>query len=200
MQEAAVNWRLKNKIQSRGRRPTPQNLGLAAQTGPKGALTRAPSGHPRFLTARYRSLAIFQRLRKMPQNPAAARFLPVGLQTARKNTRFSTSPFSVIFESGQRLFSSQPRHDIHNFEKQRSLKIDSFKVEMARSEILLTEGSRPQGSKPSRKEPRSGNISRHTQEEQNMSVVPAVARVGKKRGRSKREALSSLFGGFGAAR
>jgi len=69
---------------------------------------------------------------------------------------------------------------------------------MARSEILLTEGSRPQGSKPVGKAPRSGKISRHTQEEQNMSVVPAVARVGKKRGRSKREALSSLFGGFGA--
>ncbi|MBU9818728.1 hypothetical protein J1782_02340 [Rahnella sp. BCC 1045] len=46
-----------------------QDLGLAAQTGPKGALTRAPSGHPRFLTARYRSLAIFQRLRLVPQTP-----------------------------------------------------------------------------------------------------------------------------------
>jgi len=51
------------------RRPNWQNLGLAAQTGPKGALTRAPSGHPRFLTARYRSLAIFQRLRLVPQTP-----------------------------------------------------------------------------------------------------------------------------------
>jgi hypothetical protein len=56
---------------------------------------------PRFFNTRYRLLALFQQLLLVPQNPAAARFLPVGLQTARKDTRFSTSPFSVIFESGQ---------------------------------------------------------------------------------------------------
>ncbi|MBF7995750.1 hypothetical protein [Rahnella laticis] len=48
--------------------------------------------------------------------------------------------------------------------------------EMARSEILLTEGSRPQGSKPVGKVPRSGKISRHRQMCQNMSIVPAIAR------------------------
>jgi hypothetical protein len=56
---------------------------------------------PRFFNTRYRSLALFQQLLLVQQNPAAARFLPVGLQTARKDTRFPTSPFSVIFESGQ---------------------------------------------------------------------------------------------------
>ncbi|AVF33784.1 hypothetical protein [Rahnella sikkimica] len=59
---------------------------------------------PRFFTARYRSLAMFQELLLLPQNPAAARFPALGLQTARKDTRFSTSRFDVIFESGWRLF------------------------------------------------------------------------------------------------
>ncbi|MBV6819482.1 hypothetical protein KWG64_16195 [Rahnella sp. PD12R] len=73
---------------------------VATQTGFKERLSPRPLKIPGSFTARYRSLAIFQQLRLLPQNPAAARFLPVGLQTARKDTRFSTSPFSVIFESG----------------------------------------------------------------------------------------------------
>ncbi|WP_192938032.1 hypothetical protein [Rahnella sikkimica] len=58
---------------------------------------------PRFFTARYRWLAMFQWPQLVPQNPAAARFPRVGLQTARKDTRFFISPSGVIFESGHWL-------------------------------------------------------------------------------------------------
>ncbi|MFF6012655.1 hypothetical protein [Rahnella sp. R3(2024)] len=56
---------------------------------------------PRLFTARYRSRAMLQRLALLPQNPAAARCPPVGLQPAQKHARFSTTPYGVIFERGQ---------------------------------------------------------------------------------------------------
>ncbi|PKE28828.1 hypothetical protein CWS43_18400 [Rahnella sp. AA] len=66
-------------------------------------IAATPQDPPGSFTARYRSLAMFQQLLLVPQNPAASRFPSVGLQTARKDTRFSTSPCGAMFESGHRL-------------------------------------------------------------------------------------------------
>ncbi|MBF7980953.1 hypothetical protein IV436_17415 [Rahnella sp. LAC-M12] len=85
---------------------------------------------------------------------------------------------------------SMPFIILKNEEASKSILLNG---EMARSEILLTEGSRPQGSKPVGKAPRSGKISRHTQVLQNMSVDPATARVEKsEEGCKGGKALSSL--------
>jgi len=75
---------------------------------PKGRVSARPLDTRAFLTARCRSLALFQQYLLVPQNPAAARFPSLGLQTALKDTRFSTSRFGVIFESGHKLSNSQP--------------------------------------------------------------------------------------------
>ncbi len=84
-----------------------QNLGLAAQTGLKGGLSPPPLRIPGSFTARYRSRAMFQGLPVLPQNPAASRYPPVGLQPAQTDARFSTSPFGVIFERGHWHFKNK---------------------------------------------------------------------------------------------
>jgi hypothetical protein len=78
-----------------------QDLGLAAQTGPKGALTRAPSGHPRFLTARYRSLAIFQRLRLVPQTPPLRGTLISDSNLLEKILAVSHHSFDVVLKAAR---------------------------------------------------------------------------------------------------
>ncbi|MBF7995667.1 hypothetical protein IV435_14170 [Rahnella sp. SAP-29] len=92
---------LQLQLQGRGRRPTPLKPWVATQTGFKERLSPRPLKIPGSFTARYRLLAMFQQPHLLPQNPAAARFPSLGLQTARTDTRFSTSRFGVIFESGQ---------------------------------------------------------------------------------------------------
>ncbi len=96
-----LQLQLQLQLQGRGRRPTPRKPWVATQTGFKERLSPRPLKIPGSFTARYRLLAMFQQPHLLPQNPAAARFPPLGLQTAQKDTRFSTSPYSVIFESGQ---------------------------------------------------------------------------------------------------
>ena len=55
-------------------------------------IAAAPQDPPGSFTARYRSRAMFQGLALLPQNPAAARCPPVGLQPAHTDARFSTAP------------------------------------------------------------------------------------------------------------
>jgi len=48
---------------------------------------------------------MIQTLLLLPQNPAAARYPPLGLQPAQTDARFSTTPFGVIFERGHWHFN-----------------------------------------------------------------------------------------------
>ncbi|MBF7996772.1 hypothetical protein [Rahnella laticis] len=105
----------------------------------------------------------------MPQNPAAARFLPVGLQTARKNTRFSTSPFSVIFESGQRLTPIQNHAGFNLLQRQSG----ALKIQ------LNGAASRPEARRPSEGSTKCLDLP-HTRMFQNMSIDPAKALIEKK--------------------
>ncbi|WP_192938097.1 hypothetical protein [Rahnella sikkimica] len=64
-----------------------------------------------FFTARYRSLAIFQRLWLVPQNPAAARCPSFGLQTSQKHARFSTTPAARFLKAAGGLFKDNNSKD-----------------------------------------------------------------------------------------
>ncbi|QLK61864.1 hypothetical protein GE278_14245 [Enterobacteriaceae bacterium Kacie_13] len=83
---------------------------------------------------------MFQGLLLLPQNPAALRCPPVGLQPAPKNARFFTSPYGVVFERGQTLLGHNFAHSDH-FKKPNTFLPIFFsyflKGEMARSKILL---------------------------------------------------------------
>ncbi|MBU9828478.1 hypothetical protein J1779_00830, partial [Rahnella sp. FC061912-K] len=76
--------------------------------------------------ARYRSRAMFQGLALLPQNPAASRCPPLGLQPAQTDARFSTTPSGVIFERGQWLCHSKDHRDL-SFELKSRKRCHSFR-------------------------------------------------------------------------
>ena len=87
---------------------------------PKGRVNARPLDSRVFIKHVPCIPAMFQKLPLLPQNPAAARCPPVGLQPAQKNARFSTSSSSVIFESGQSFLGHNFTHSDH-FKKPNTL-------------------------------------------------------------------------------
>ncbi|MBV6821246.1 hypothetical protein KWG64_25220 [Rahnella sp. PD12R] len=93
---------------------------------------------------------MFQKIQLLPQNPAAARFPPVGLQTARKDSRFFTSPYGAILKAAN-------GYVIRKINAGWVLNLKSL---WPLSESLLSECFETMGSKTETKEPRSGKLSR----------------------------------------
>ncbi|MBV6817122.1 hypothetical protein KWG64_04105 [Rahnella sp. PD12R] len=147
------------------------------------ARKRAPSGHPRFFNC---ALSLAGCVSATPA--IAAKTCRCAVPSFRSSSLRSRNTHSASFLNAATGFLvrnlAMPFIILKNEEASEAILLNG---EMARSEILLTEGSRPQGSKPVGKGPRSGKISRHTLMFQNMSIGPAIARskksVGDQRGR-----------------
>jgi hypothetical protein len=116
--KTAKPWVAAQNCKTLGCHPNPQDLGLAAQTGPKGALTRAPSGHPRFSTARCRSLAMFQQLRLVPQTPPLRGTFASGSNLLGKKPRRFSPLTQRRFESGRSFLIRNLTADCHQKNKQ----------------------------------------------------------------------------------